>query len=146
MKLFKTLAFAGILALGQFIQAADTPETLEGCKVVTAAEVKALMDKGSKLFDVRVATEFAEEHIKGAVSLPYTEKSKKEVGYEKTSDSFDDTKLPASGMIFQCNGKECWKSFKACKWALDPKLGKKDLYWFRGGIPEWKAKALPVEK
>lgn len=144
MKLLKTLAFAGILALGQLIQAADTPATLDGCKVVTAAEAKALMDKGTKLFDVRIVTEFAEEHIKGAISVPYTEKSKKEEAYDVTLDSFDDTKLPTANMIFQCNGIDCWKSFKSCKWAI--KKGKKDLYWFRGGIPEWKAKALPTEK
>lgn len=33
--------------------------------------------------------------------------------YDVALDSFDDSKLPAANMIFQCNGKDCWKSFKA---------------------------------
>lgn len=144
MKVLNTLVFAGLLTLGQFIQAADTPEKLEGCKVVSATEASDLMGKGAKMVDTRVATEYAEEHIKGAISVPYAEKSKKEEAYDMALDSFDDSKLPASNMIFQCNGKECWKSFKSCKWAL--KKGKKDVYWFRGGIPEWKTKALATEK
>ena len=123
---------------------ADTPPTLDGVKVVTADEVKDLMSKGVKLFDTRVATEYAEEHIKGAVSVPYGEKSKKEISYDVTSDKFDDTKLPAENMIFQCNGKECWKSYKAAKWALSK--GKKSIYWFRGGFPEWKSKNYPTDK
>ncbi len=122
----------------------DTPESLDGAKIVTAEEAKDLMAKGTKLFDTRVATEFAEEHIKGAVSVPYGEKSKKEAGFDAAADKFDDSKLPAENMIFQCNGKECWKSYKAAKWALSK--GKKNVYWFRGGFPEWKSKGLPTEK
>lgn len=139
------LAFS-ILSLVLSFQAfgADTPETLDGAKVVTADEVKDLMSKGVKLFDTRVASEYAEEHIKGAVSVPYGEKSKKEVNYDASADKFDDTKLPPEKMIFQCNGKECWKSYKAAHWAI--KKGKKEIYWFRGGFPEWKAKGYPTEK
>lgn len=124
--------------------AADTPASLDGVKVVTADEAKDLMGKGVKLFDTRVATEYAEEHIKGAISLPYGEKSKHEVAFDASADKFDDSKLPAENMIFQCNGPECWKSYKAAKWAHGK--GKKNLYWFRGGIPEWKAKGYPTEK
>lgn len=144
MKFLNLMMLMGMMALSHAAFAVDTPDKFEGCKVVTASEAQALMGKGTKLFDVRVATEYAEEHIKGAVSVPYAEKSKKEVAFDSALDSFDDTKIPASNMIFQCNGIECWKSLKACKWAN--KKGKKDVYWFRGGIPEWKAKNLPTEK
>lgn len=144
MKLKTILLFATILSLGLFANAADTPTSAAGCKVVTADEVQKLMDKKTQLFDVRKAAEYAEEHIKGASSLEYKEKSKKEVGYNVSEDSFDDSKLPASGMIFQCNGADCWKSYKSCLWAVSK--GKKDVYWFRGGIPEWKSKNLPTEK
>lgn len=144
MKLKASFVMTVILALSLQVKAADTPTSLEGCKVVTAEEVQKLMASGAKLFDVRKAAEYAEEHIKGATSLPYDEKSKKEVGYDVSLDKFDDAKLPASKMIFQCNGAECWKSFKSCKWAVSK--GKKETYWFRGGIPEWKDKKLPTEK
>jgi rhodanese-related sulfurtransferase len=111
---------------------------------VTADETKDLMGKGAKLFDTRVPTEYAEEHIKGAMPLFYNEKSKKEVAFDEKLDKFDDSKLPAENMIFHCNGKECWKSYKASKWAVGK--GKKNVYWFRDGIPAWKAKNFPTEK
>jgi rhodanese-related sulfurtransferase len=46
-------------------------------------------------------------------------------------------------MIFYCNGAECWKSYKSSVVAV--KAGYKNVYWLRDGIPEWKAKGLPVE-
>jgi 3-mercaptopyruvate sulfurtransferase SseA len=46
-------------------------------------------------------------------------------------------------VIFQCNGPECWKSYKAARVALSK--GFKSVYWFRGGYPEWEAAGLPVE-
>lgn len=133
-----------LLTISGFTLATDTPESLEGVKKIDAKEAKELMDKGAKMYDVRVANEFAEEHIVGAISLPYKEKSKKDVSFDEAEDKFDDSKLPESNMIFQCNGAECWKSYKASKWAV--KKGKKQVYWFRGGIPEWKKAGFPVGK
>ena len=46
-------------------------------------------------------------------------------------------------LIFACNGGECWKSYKASVWAANQ--GYRNVYWFRGGFPEWKAKDLPME-
>ncbi len=142
-KLMTAFAIIGAVWGGAIsARAADTPESHEGITLVDATKAKELKEKGVPIFDVRVANEYAEEHIAGAISLPYKEKSKKEANYDASLDSFDDSKLPAKGMIFQCNGKECWKSFKASLWAL--KKGKKEVYWLRGGIPEWKAKGYPT--
>lgn len=46
--------------------------------------------------------------------------------------------------VFACNGAECWKSYKASRVALQQ--GFKEVYWFRGGLPEWEAAGLEVEK
>ena len=46
-------------------------------------------------------------------------------------------------MIFACNGAECWKSYKSCVAARAQ--GFTQVYWFRGGFPEWVAKGYPVE-
>lgn len=144
MNILKTLTLSTLMLLSTSSFAIDTPNSLEGAQIVTAAAAKDLIAKGIKVFDVRVASEYAEEHIKGAASIPYIEKSKKEVGFDASADKFDDSKLPPEGMIFQCNGADCWKSYKAAKWAVGK--GKKGVYWFRGGFPEWKAAGLPVEK
>lgn len=130
------LAFAG----------AQTPESISGATVITADKAQALVNSGVLMVDARVANEYAEEHIKGAVSIPYKEKSAKSVDFDASQDSFDLSRLPAdknTAMIFYCNAGECWKSYKATKAAL--KAGYKNVYWLRGGIPEWKAKGFPVE-
>ncbi len=126
--------------------AADTPASLHGATVVDAAKAKSLMDGGAKLFDTRVANEYAEGHIKGAVNVTYKEKSAKSPDFDASQDSFDLSKLPAdknAPVVFQCNGPECWKSYKSSAAAI--KAGYKKVYWFRGGYPEWKAKGLPTE-
>lgn len=122
----------------------DTPETLEGVTTITPQEAKDLMAKGVPLFDLRTPTEYAEEHIKGAIPLPYHEKSKKEVGFDASLDKFDTSKLPAENMILQCAGVDCWKSYKGSIAAL--KAGKKKIYRFRAGFPSWVAAKFPTEK
>jgi ABC-type phosphate/phosphonate transport system substrate-binding protein/rhodanese-related sulfurtransferase len=123
-----------------------TPTVLSGIKIVTAEEVVDLRSKGATFYDVRIEREYKEKHIQGAISLPYGEKSKKEVGFDASQDTFklsDTVKDKDAPLIFACNGEECWKSYKASLWAQ--KEGYKYVYWFRGGFPEWKGKNLPLE-
>ncbi|MCL4800028.1 MAG: PhnD/SsuA/transferrin family substrate-binding protein [Burkholderiales bacterium] len=133
--------FEYVSTLGYF-----TPRVLDGARIVTAEEAAELMKKGVPIYDTRNKEEYTDRHIKGAVSLPYGEKSRKEVGFDQTKDSFDLTKLAQdknSPVIFACNGAECWKSYKASVAAI--KAGYKQVYWFRGGFPEWRAKGLPTQ-
>lgn len=139
---------AGALALGLVAHAGastPTPEQLDGIKVVSAEQVQALMAKGTPVVDTRVPAEYAERTIKGAVSVPYKEKSAKEVTFDRTLDSFDLSRLPANKaapIVFFCNAGECWKSYKASVVARD--AGYKQIHWFRGGFPEWSLKGLPT--
>lgn len=150
MRIYKTallfLIAAGAFSLPGLALATDSPLTLKGAEIVDAAKAKALMDGGAKLFDTRSANEYAEAHAKGAINVPYKEKSAKDVSFDAALDTFDISKLPAdksAAIITQCNGVECWKSYKSATLAI--KAGYKKVYWFRGGFPEWKAKGLPVE-
>jgi rhodanese-related sulfurtransferase len=130
----------------QFAFAAETPTSLTGATLVTADQVKDLLAKGAPVIDTRVAAEYAEAHIKGAISVPYKEKSAKDANFDAAQDSFDLAKLPAdknAPVVFYCNAGECWKSYKASVLAI--KAGHKKVNWFRGGIPEWKSKGLPTE-
>ena len=127
--------------------AVDTPSDLSGATLTNADKAKQLMASGAKIYDVRAATEYVEEHIPGAVSIPYKENSKKEAGFDASTDKFNLAAVgadKAASVIFQCNGAECWKSYKAAAMAV--KDGYKNVFWFRGGLPEWKAKGFPVEK
>jgi len=134
--------YSYVSTLGYF-----TPTLLQGAKSVNAEQVQELMAKGVPYYDVRDAREYKEAHVKGAISVPYKEKSSKEIGFDMNLDEFkivEAVKDKNAPLIFGCNGGECWKSYKATVWAQ--KEGYRNIYWFRGGFPEWKAKKLPVEQ
>jgi rhodanese-related sulfurtransferase len=142
------LAGGFLLALGMATGAwaQQTPTSLDGVKVVTAAEARKMQDKGVPLIDTRVASEYAEKTIKGAQSLPYREKSAKDVKFDRSQDKFDLAKLPQdknAPVVFFCNAGECWKSYKASILARD--AGYKNVHWLRGGMPEWTAAGLPTQ-
>jgi rhodanese-related sulfurtransferase len=129
-----------VAALGNW-----TPSQLPGVTMVTASEVVALQQKGVPIIDVRLAKEYHEKHIRGAQSIPYAEKSLKDVAFDPALDEWaGPEKLDkAKPVIFHCNGAECWKSYKAAKVALSK--GFTTIYWFRGGFPEWESSGLAVE-
>jgi rhodanese-related sulfurtransferase len=129
-----------VAALGNW-----TPSQLPGVTMVTASEVVALQQKGVPIIDVRLAKEYHEKHIRGAQSVPYAEKSLKDVAFDPALDQWaGPEKLDkAKPVIFHCNGAECWKSYKAAKVALSK--GFTTIYWFRGGFPEWESSGLAVE-
>lgn len=124
-----------------------TPEILPGAIIPTAEQVKQLMAQKVPLFDVRPQAHYREAHIPGAVNVPYKMNSPKEVDYDDAVDAFDLSKLPQdkqAPMIFQCNGAECWYSYKAARYMV--KRGFKKVYWFRTGMPAWKGAGYPVER
>jgi rhodanese-related sulfurtransferase len=140
----------GALALGLGVvsgaSAADTPDSLSGVKIVSAEDALKMGGRGVPLIDTRVATEYADKTIKGAKSVPYREKSAKEVKFDRSKDEFDLSKLPAdknAPLVFFCNSGECWKSYKASVVARD--AGYKQIHWLRGGMPEWVSKGLPTQ-
>lgn len=124
-----------------------TPETIAGATIATAEMVKKLMSEGVPLFDVRPLAHRRNGFIPGSVSVPYVLNSPKEVEYDDAVDRFDLTKLPQdinAPMIFQCNGGECWFSYKAARYMV--KRGYKRVYWFRTGLPAWKAAGYPIQQ
>ena len=124
-----------------------TPETLPGASIVTAEQANKLMAQGVPLFDVRPPAHRRNGFIPGSVSVPYELNSPKEVDYDDSVDHFDLSKLPKdknAPMIFQCNGAECWFSYKASRYLV--KRGYQRFYWFRTGLPAWKAAGYPVKQ
>ncbi|HEY2970404.1 MAG TPA: rhodanese-like domain-containing protein [Casimicrobiaceae bacterium] len=129
-----------VAALGNW-----TPSQLPGVTIVTAAEVLALQQKGVPIVDVRNAKEYQEKHIRGAISIPYGEKSLKDVAFDPAMDEWAGPQRldKNQAVVFHCNGAECWKSYKAARVAVIK--GFKSVYWFRGGFPEWDERGLAVE-
>lgn len=151
MKLTKALfiipalmAFIGLAPTPSY--AVDTPEKIDNIKVVTADELQSLQKAGATVVDTRIASEYADAHIPGAVSIPYREGSAKSMDFDPKQDEFDLTKLPSdktAKIVMYCNGIYCWKSPKASITAI--KAGYTNIHWYRVGLDDWKAKKLPVE-
>jgi rhodanese-related sulfurtransferase len=122
-----------------------TPTTLPGAKVISAAEAKALIAQGVPVYDVRVEEEYKNAHVPSAQSVPYKEGSAKEVDFDRGDDQFALNKLPKdknAPFIMYCDGTICWKSYKSAVMAIE--AGWKNVYWFRGGFPEWKEAGMPI--
>ncbi|CAN7493901.1 rhodanese-like domain-containing protein [Rhizobacter sp. LjRoot28] len=134
-------AYKSVAQLGTF-----TPTHLPGAKVVTATEVKQLLAQGAVMVDTRTEKEYKAKRVPGAILVPYGEKSLKDVAYDAGQDDFKGLGQLDKGRptVFACNGAECWKSYKASRSALA--AGFKQVYWFRGGLPEWDAAGLTVAK
>jgi rhodanese-related sulfurtransferase len=145
----KNLSFAfflGILFAGPALAIDDTPTTVKGAKVVSTEEVVKALADGVMIIDTRVASEYANGHIKGAISLPYRSKSRHVADFDDSRDQFKLSKLPADKtkqVIIYCMGVKCWKSYKATVVAV--KAGYTNIGWYRAGLPEWKTKGHPVE-
>lgn len=144
LKFFSALALS--IGLAAPALATETPATLKGATLVSAADVSKMLSSGVPVIDTRVAAEYAEKTIKGAKSVPYKEKSAKDANFDATQDQFDLSKLPAdkaAPIVFFCNAGECWKSYKASVVAM--KAGYTKINWFRGGVPEWLKAGLPTQ-
>ena len=126
-----------------------TPVALPGVQRVSAREAQKLQAEGALIVDTRTDKEYKAKRIRGAVLAPYVEKSLKDVAFNPAQDDFQALdKLPAATdrarpVVFACNGAECWKSYKAAKVAAGK--GYKQVYWLRGGLPEWDENGLPTE-
>ena len=91
-----TLLCAGTIGLAGSVLAAkpETPTSLTGATVITAERAMSMVDRGILIVDARVANEYVEEHIKGAINIPYKEKSAKKLGFDARKDKFNLSKLP----------------------------------------------------
>lgn len=151
MNAFKHLLIAvagvGLIASSQLALAQETPTTAPaGVKLVDAAAVQALQAKGALIVDTRRTGEFAEGTIKGAINAVYDpEKSAKDANFDPAQDKFDLAKFSDKNkdIVTFCNSGKCWKSYKAA--VVLAKQGFKNVYWYRDGFPDWKAKKLPTE-
>jgi rhodanese-related sulfurtransferase len=86
------------------------------------------------VIDSRVGTDRADGYIEGSVNL---------VDSRTNCESLAGL-IPTHGtpVIFYCNGVRCDRSGRAVGIAVA--CGYRQVYWFRGGIEEWRSKAYPL--
>ncbi len=115
---------------------AESPLVIDGAVTVSAEEAKALFDSEVLFVDVRKDSDWDAGRIPGAVHLD----NKKGVFSEAalSAEIGKDEKV-----VIYCNGPKCMRSSKGCTSAVA--WGFTNVYYFRGGFPEWKAAGFPVE-
>ncbi len=133
LRLFSVLFFFAFITS---VQAGKvSPMTVAGAKTVTAAEAKALFDKGSIFLDVRSDKDWGAGRIPDAIHIELKKKfNEASMGKEiKKNDA----------VVIYCNGESCMRSSKASAKAVG--WGYSKVYYFRDGFPAWKAAGYPVE-
>lgn len=98
---------------------------------------KEIKSKKSKVFvvDARTFQEYREGHIPGSINVP-PDKFNIIGGYLP--------KNKAIPLVFYCRGVNCSLSQSAANSAF--RFGYKNIRIFRGGMPEWLAAKLPVDR
>ena len=122
-----------------------TPTSVKGFEIVTAEQAKALLDK-ARFYDMRAVVNYGKGHLRGAVALPYDQKSDKSEAFDASKDRFDLSKLPpdrSETVVFYSDGPTGWKSYKAA--VLASRAGYRNVKWMREGTAGWVARGLPLD-
>ena len=123
----------------------ETPRGAKGVEVISVEQGNALVGKAA-FFDMRSAINYGKGHIKGAVALPYDQKSDTTESFDASKDRFNMAKLPpdkSKPIVFYSDGPTGWKSYKAA--VLAARAGYTNVKWMRDGTSGWKAKGLAFE-
>jgi rhodanese-related sulfurtransferase len=126
------MLFSGAAAAAPVV---PVPDQIPGVTRVDAETVIDLAAKLPKLIivDSRITGDRKMGYIENSLSLPDAKtncKSLAKIIPTKTTP-----------VLFYCNGVKCGRSVVATRMALQ--CGYRNLYWFRGGFEEWRAKQFP---
>jgi rhodanese-related sulfurtransferase len=136
----RQLAMAGILILTTVlpVRADDPPPIPKNVKVVTAEQLKKMLDNKDKflLVDSRIANEYKDGHIPKAINVVDKEMENHKAKFPADKDH---------PIVFYCNGyPKCPRSVHGATTAMT--WGYKNLYVYTAGIPDWEQKGFPLER
>ncbi len=136
IKRFLVPFICGLLVVSGSASAKETsPETIAGATTVSAAEAKALFEKGVAFVDARSDADWNAGRIPGAHHLELKKKLTKDALMKVASQDKE--------VVIYCNGPSCLRSSVGCEKAVS--WGWKKVYFFRMGFPSWKQAGNPVE-
>lgn len=138
----RLLLFFALFLTGQaFAEETPAPISLEGGRVIAAAEAKLLHDRGEALFiDVRNPLNYGRGHIPSALAAHFEDKD----GDGEEKEAFL-KKLPGdknAPVVIYSHGETGWKSYRAALAAV--KAGYRNIMWMREGIKGWTSKGYGV--
>ena len=111
-----------------------SPLEVPGAITVDVDMAKALFDRGVTFIDVLPDNSWRDGHIPGAIHLDF-------------KDAFTEASLSAvvdrgQEVVIYCLGPRCLRSSEASAKAVS--WGFKKVYYFREGLPAWKAAGYPI--
>jgi rhodanese-related sulfurtransferase len=109
---------------------------VDGAVTVSVQQAKELYDQGVTFLDVRSPRLYAKGHIKGTYHLDYK--------YNFDEEKLANAAKKSQPLVIYCSGVKCNRSYHASEKAVE--WGYTKVYYFRGGIAEWKKAGYPVEK
>jgi len=134
------ITFVSALAMIGFMSFSNaagkvSPTSVDGATSVSAAEAKALFDKGAAFIDTRKDKDWNAGRIPDAIHL--------DVKKALSEDSLAKEVKKGEAVVMYCNGESCLRSSKGSAMAVS--WGYSKVYYFRDGFPAWKAAGYPVE-
>lgn len=127
--------------------AGGTPRSIPGGRVVTAVELKAMIDGDRKPFLVDVLSGPPHRSIPGSVWMHNGGlgdfDAAEEQRFLRTIALFTGTDR-SRAIVFYCSSAECWLSYNAALRAIQ--AGYTSVLWFRGGIAAWQAAGFPTAR
>ena len=131
------LWLCGLLLCGPAAASEYTsPEAIDGAVTIDAEQLIELVGGRADmvLIDSRIREDHTDGHIEGSKHLV-----DRETNCKSLARVLSGKRAP---VVFYCNGVNCDRSDKAIVIALD--CGYREIYWFRGGIEEWRARKYPL--
>lgn len=135
--LFKATFGCVILAFMATAYAADkvSPTEVKGAITIDAKTAKDMFEQEVPFIDVRKDKDWDAGRIPGATHL--------ELKMVYNEDSLSAVVNKSEPVVIYCNGPKCLRSSQASAKAIE--WGFEKIYYFRGGIPEWKKASYPIE-
>ena len=116
-------------------EASTSPLLVDGAITIDAATAKELLDEGAAFVDVRTLELWRLGRIPGAILL--------DLKTDFTEDKLAALAGKDEKFVIYCEGPKCLRSSQACVKAVS--WGFNQVYYFREGMPGWRAAGLAVE-
>lgn len=116
----------------------NVPSSIKGSVVINADDLVGLIEKRPEIVvvDSRLPTDRRIGFIEGSINV-----TDDDTNCDSLKSMAPRTEIP---VVFYCNGERCPRSGHSVNTAVS--CGYKNVYWFRGGMDEWKAKNYPYVK
>ncbi|MCU0821236.1 MAG: rhodanese-like domain-containing protein [Spirochaetes bacterium] len=110
--------------------------------LIKSEEARIKRDGSAALFvDTRSPEEYGQEHIPGALNIPYAPDSVREKLIKENFGALGGTRE----LVLYCDGESCGSSSMLAKRLIEMGYSR-HIYIIDNGLPEWQAKGFPLEK